>query len=96
MQVTLYKKYGSYTDQKTQKKKLYVNFYLQINDQLIPVELVYFKNPKCQDHDPNYAGRKGMLEAFATLLPDRPDNSVEENADVVSQPVNFPEQDASM
>ena len=72
MEVKLYKKNGHYVDTKTQKEKPFVNFYVQCGDQLIPVEPKYFPNPKCEDRDPQFPGRKAVLEAFAEELPDKP------------------------
>lgn len=69
MQVNLYKKVGKYTD-KDGKEKSFVNFYVKCGDKLIPVEVSYFPNKKCEDRDPNYSGRKEVLGAFAETLPD--------------------------
>ena len=71
MTVTLYKKTGTYFSQKDNKDKQYTNFYVQCNDQLIPVEVKYFPNPQFQDRDPGYQGRFAVLSAFAAPLPER-------------------------
>ena len=69
MLVNLYKKVGKYTD-KDGKEKSFVNFYVKCGDKMIPVEVSYFPNEKCDNRDPNYSGRKEVLGAFAETLPD--------------------------
>ncbi len=71
MQVQLFKKVGTYTDKKDGKVKPYTNFYVKCGDELIPVEVSYFPNAKCDNRDPNYNGRKQVLSAFAATLPDK-------------------------
>ena len=72
MTVQLFKKNGTYTD-KEGKEKRFTNFYVQCGDQMIDVEPKYFPNPKFDDRDPSFAGRKAVLEAFATPLPEKED-----------------------
>ena len=48
-----------------------MNFYVQYGDQMIPVEPKYFPNAKCDNRDPQFGGRKAVLEAFAEVLPER-------------------------
>lgn len=81
MQVQLFKKQGTYKD-KEGKEKRYTNFYLRCNDALIPIEVCYFPNDKCDGRDPQYAGRKDVMSAFAAILPDKLDsgNSAQNNA----------------
>ena len=74
MDIKLYKKEGTYFSEKDQKDKHYTNFYIQCNDQLIPVEVKYFPNPKTNDRDPSYQGRFAVLSAFATVLPEKENN----------------------
>ena len=71
MEVKLYKKIGTYTEKETKKEKLFTNFYVQCGDQMIPVEPKYFPNAKCDNRDPQFAGRKAVLEAFAEPLPEK-------------------------
>lgn len=73
MQVQLFKKVGTYTDKKDGKEKPFTNFYVMCGDALVPVEVCYFPNPKCDDRDPQYNGRKQVLSAFASTLPDKHD-----------------------
>ena len=73
MTVELVKKKGTYKD-KEGKDKPYVNFYVKCGDQMIPVEPKYFPNEKCEGRDPGFAGRKAVLDAFATELPDKAEN----------------------
>ncbi len=75
MQVQLYKKVGKYTDKKDGKEKPFTNFYLKCGDALVPVEVCYFPNPKCDNRDPQYNGRKEVLTAFAAILPDKSNSS---------------------
>ena len=70
MTVQLFKKVGTYKD-KDGKDKRFTNFYVQCGDQMIVVEPKYFPNPKFEDRDPGFAGRKAVLEAFADILPER-------------------------
>lgn len=69
MVVELYKKSGTYNDKSTGKDKRFTNFYVKCNDRLIPVTPVYFPNEKLEGRDPDYQGRKSVLEAFAEELP---------------------------
>ena len=70
MTVKLFKKNGTYFSEKDQKDKPFTNFYIQCNDQLIPVEVKYFPNPKLDNRDPGYQGRFAVLSAFAELFPE--------------------------
>lgn len=57
----------------TKKKDVYfTDFFLQLNDELIPIEVKYFKNPKLDGRDPGYSGRVAKLELIAEPLPDKP------------------------
>ena len=69
MEVKLYKREGTYYSEKDKKDKPYTNFYVKCNDQLIPVEVKYFPNPKTDNRDPSYQGRFAVMSAFAELLP---------------------------
>ena len=71
MTVNLFKRSGTYFSEKDKKDKPYTNFYIQCNDQLIPIEVKYFPNPQFQDRDPGYQGRFAVLSAFAAPLPER-------------------------
>lgn len=71
MEVKLYKKKGNYTDKQTGREKPFVNFYVQCGDQMIPVEPKYFPNEKCENRDPQFPGRKAVMEAFAEELPEK-------------------------
>ena len=71
MTVNLYKKTGTYFSEKDNKDKPFTNFYVQCNDQLIPVEVKYFPNPKLDNRDPGYQGRFAVLAAFAEEFPEK-------------------------
>ena len=78
MTVNLFKKVGTYVDKKDGKEKRFVNFYVQIGDQMIPIEPKYFPNDRFEGRDPGFAGRKAVMEAMAEILPDKP--STEESS----------------
>lgn len=69
MQVTLFKKNGTYTDKKDNKEKRFTNFYVKCGDELVPIEVCFFPNDEGRDFA--YAGRKAVLSAFAAILPDK-------------------------
>ena len=71
MEVKLYKKDGTYFSERDNKDKPYTNFYITCNDELIPVEVKYFPNPKLDNRDPGYSARFAVLRAFATPLPEK-------------------------
>ena len=77
MTVKLFKKTGTYFSERDNKDKQFTNFYIQCNEQLIPVEVKYFPNAKLDNRDPGYQGRFAVLSAFAELLPDKEENSAE-------------------
>lgn len=80
MEVKLFKKTGTYFSEKDKKDKPFTNFYIQCNDELIPVEVKYFPNPKTDNRDPGYQGRFAVLSAFAELLPEREKNEASDAA----------------
>lgn len=71
MQVSLFKKVGTYKDKKDGKEKQYTNFYLRCGDSLIPIEPCFFPDKDNDNRDYQYAGRKEVLKAFADTLPDK-------------------------
>lgn len=77
MQVLLFKKSGTYTDKNDEEKK-FTNFYVRCGDELIPIEPCYFPN-KETGKDNHYSGRKSVLKAFASVLPDK-DKSADKSA----------------
>ena len=79
MLVNLFKKTGTYFSEKDQKDKPFTNFYIQCNDQLVPVEVKYFQNPKFDNRDPGYQGRFAVLSAFAEVLPEKEENMTNSN-----------------
>lgn len=81
-QVELLKKTGTYED-KDGNEKSFVNFYVRCGDSLIPVEPCYFPDPKNDNKDFRYNGRKEVLKAFATTLPDKPKQS--DNSDTTDK-----------
>lgn len=85
MTVEFYKRKITYTD-KDGKKKRGVNFYVKCGDQLISVTPTFIPNPKCDNRDPKYAGRKAVLEAFAETLPDIPKKNVQKQTPTEEAP----------
>jgi hypothetical protein len=85
MTVNLFKKTGTYFSEKDHKDKQFTNFYIQCNDQLIPVEIKYFPNPQFQDRDPGYQGRFAVLSAFAEVLPEKEDKDEAKASDAAAQ-----------
>ena len=71
VKVKLYKREGTYFSQKDQKDKPFTNFYVSINDNMIPVEVKYFPNPQFDNRDPGYSSRVAVLSTFAELLPEK-------------------------
>ena len=69
--VNLFKRKKKYTGADG-KEKVATNFYVKCGEEgeLIAVDIHYFPNPKLNDRDPAFLGRKAVLEAFATTLPD--------------------------
>ena len=65
----LFKKESTYLNEKGEERRA-VRFYLQCGSALVPVEPCYFEN-KDLGRDPQYAGRKEVLKAFAEPLPDK-------------------------
>ena len=84
MLVNLVKRTGTYFSERDNKDKPFVNFYLQCNDQLIPIEPKYFPQAKFDNRDPGYQKRFGILEFCADLLPDLPEK--EDKKDTAAAP----------
>ena len=68
MTVTLLKQEGTYVNNEG-KEKRFVNFFLDCGDSRIPIEVSYFPQDKFDGRDPNYAGRREVLKAFADTIP---------------------------
>ena len=71
MTVQLFKQEGTYVDKKDGKEKPYVNFSLKCGDKLIPIEIKFFANRKCDGRDPGFSGKKEVMKAFAETLPEK-------------------------
>ncbi len=59
------------TYQKDGVDKRATNFFLQLNDQLIPIEVKYFPQDKFNGRDPGYQGRVAALSLVAEFLPEK-------------------------
>ena len=68
VEVKLVKKSTTYTD-KDGTKKRGTNLYLQVGNEYIPIEVVFFPNDKCEGRDPAFSGRMAILSAIAEELP---------------------------
>jgi len=75
MQVELLKKKSNYTDKKTGELKDITNFFLRCGDALIRIDVPYFPDPKHDDKDLQYASRRSVLSAFASVLPEKEDSA---------------------
>ena len=80
VEIKLFKRTGTY--EKDGKEKQFTNFYIGINDKLIPVEVKYFPNKALNDRDPGYQARVGALEVVAELLPEVPTKEKNEKVNV--------------
>ena len=76
-QVELLKKEGKYVDKKDGKEKPFTNFYLRCGDTLIPVEPKFFADE--EGHDYQFKVRKGIMSAFAGILPDKPEKETKQD-----------------
>lgn len=47
------------------------NYFIQVNDQLIPIEVKYFPNEKFDGRDPGYQKRVAALSIIAEPLPEK-------------------------
>lgn len=70
VEIKLFKRTGTY--EKDGKDKQFTNYYLGLNDQLIPIEVKYFPNDRFGGRDPGYQGRVAALNLVAELLPEVP------------------------
>lgn len=66
MGIELYKEKKTYTA-KDGTERVATNYFLQLGDALIPIEVKYFKGE--DGKDPNYQRRKGVVDAFAKQRP---------------------------
>ena len=69
VEVKIWKKEVTY--QKDGVDKRATNFFLQLNDQFIPIEVKYFPQDKFNGRDPGYQGRVSALSLVAEMLPDK-------------------------
>ena len=68
MLVKLFKQEGTYVNNDG-KAKRFTNFFIECGDTRVPIEVSYFPQDKFDGRDPNYAGRKEVVKAFAENLP---------------------------
>lgn len=70
MMVNLLKQEGTYVDREG-KEKRFINFFVECGDSRIPIEVSFFPKEQFGGRDPNYAGRREVLKAFAEKLPEK-------------------------
>lgn len=70
LEVKLYKKNVKFKDQNGEEKTGR-NFYLNIGDEFVPINVCYFPNDKCEGRDPNFAGRVSLVSACAEWMPEK-------------------------
>ena len=82
VEVKLVKKSTTY--EKDGKKQRGTNLYVQVGNEYIPIEVVFFPNEKCEGRDPAFAGRMSILCAVAEDMPPKStkDASDTANADL--------------
>lgn len=71
IEVKLMKKNVTFTDKDGNRKRS-TNLYIQVGNEYIPIEVVFFPNDKCEGRDPAFANRMAVLTAVAEELPPKP------------------------
>ena len=70
VEMKLVKKSTTYTKEDGSKQRG-TNLYLQVGNEYVPIEVVFFPNAKCEGRDPAYAQRMAILCAVAEDLPQK-------------------------
>ena len=70
VEIKLVKKSTTYTKEDGSKQRG-TNLYLQVGNEYVPIEVVFFPNAKCEGRDPAYAQRMAILCAVAEDLPQK-------------------------
>lgn len=73
MDVKLLKQNSKYV--KDNEEKIAVNYFLQLGNERVPIEVKFFEND--EGKDPNYRSRRTLLSAFAESLPDKEPKELE-------------------
>ena len=68
-QVELFKRKGTYTDQRTGEEKPFTSFFVKCGDELVPIQVRFYEDE--EGKDPRYSARKTVLSAFSAMLPDQ-------------------------
>ena len=82
-EVKLVKKSSTYTKEDGSKQRC-TNLYLQVGNEYIPIEVVFFPNAKCEGRDPAFAGRMAILCAVAEELPPKKSKESDEESSSTS------------
>ena len=79
-QVELFKRKGTYTDQRTGEEKPFTSFFVKCGDELVPIQVRFYEGE--EGKDPRYSARKTVLSAFSI-------NNGEEDELLISTPLNI-------
>ena len=71
VEIKVFKRKGKYFSEAKKKDVYFTDFFIELNGELIPIEVKYFKQGKFEGRDPGYAGRVAKLELVAENLPER-------------------------
>ena len=71
VEIKVFKRKGKYFSEAKKKDVYFTDFFIELNGELIPIEVKYFKQEKFDGRDPGYAGRVAKLELVAENLPER-------------------------
>ena len=71
VEIKVFKRKGKYYSEAKKKDVYFTDFFIELNGELIPIEVKYFKQEKFEGRDPGYAGRVAKLELVAENLPEK-------------------------
>lgn len=71
VEIKVFKRKGKYYSENKKKDVYFTDFFIELNGELIPIEVKYFKQDKFEGRDPGYAGRVAKLELVAENLPEK-------------------------
>ena len=71
VEIKVFKRKGKDFSEAKKKDVYYTDFFIELNGELIPIEIKYFKQDKFDGRDPGYAGRVAKLELVAESLPEK-------------------------
>lgn len=71
VKIKIFKRKGKVFSETKQKDVYFTDFFIELNGELIPIEVKYFKQAKFDGRDPGFAGRVAKLELVAENLPEK-------------------------